>query len=315
MSSELVEVRVPTFKRPKLLERALESLIAQTHSHWRAIVMEDSLGQEAKPVVDSIADKRVLYSPNLQPLGGAGNLDRAFASQELAGGKYACVLEDDNWLLPTFLSENISSIKKANVPLLLRNQAVWAQTEGGFIPTDRTTRGCWMTERTYSPVELHAYLFFIEGISNGGLFWRTSLDTQLQVGPSVYDAGLQEYCRTYQVGECLHFEPLPLCCWSEMPAHLSHRGSASKRSFGRGTQSLRMRLLEKYGDEIIREAEQIASRLSRQSDFEMALIETQCTSYKFRQASAGVRWRRRLKSCLKMLLVRDPLAGYFSTAS
>src|SRR5579862_1131830 len=37
-----VEIRVPTFRRPELLRRALASVIGQTYPDWRCIVLDDS---------------------------------------------------------------------------------------------------------------------------------------------------------------------------------------------------------------------------------------------------------------------------------
>jgi glycosyltransferase involved in cell wall biosynthesis len=136
----LCEVRIPTYQRPQLLKRALTSLVDQTYSNWVAIVMDDSPQQEAQAVVESIADERIHYAPNATQLGCAGNINRAFATRSLVGGHYACILEDDNWLLPTFLAENIAALNIHGVDLLLRNQAIWQQGVEAT-PTGRTTRG------------------------------------------------------------------------------------------------------------------------------------------------------------------------------
>ena len=49
------EVRVPTYRRPELLERCLKSLIAQTHENWRAIVLDDSPEREGEAVLAAAA--------------------------------------------------------------------------------------------------------------------------------------------------------------------------------------------------------------------------------------------------------------------
>lgn len=304
------EVRIPTYKRPDLLQRAISSLIAQDYPHWQALVMDDSPTQEAKSVVESFADDRLLYSPNPTNLGSAGNLDRAFTSHSLLGGTYACVLEDDNWLLPTFLSENIACLQASHNRLLLRNQAIWLQTQSTSQPTDRTTRGDWFTAKTYTPLELHAHLFFFEGISNGGLFWETSIQSQLQVGPSVTDAGLQEYCRTLQIQDPLQFEPTPLCCWSEMPINLSLRNPATNRVFGRGTQAIRMHLIQTCDRSIIKQAEMIAQNLDKVYNFELSLVDALYTNYEFNAISKAQMLKQYCKSYTKYQLIQNPLKEY-----
>lgn len=310
---ELCEVRIPTYKRPKLLKRALGSLVSQDYTNWVALVMDDSPYQEAKAVVEAFGDERIHYTPNSSNLGCAGNINRAFTPNSLVGGIYACILEDDNWLMPTFLSENITSLNTHGVNLLLRNQEIWSQEQETSTPTDRTTRGTWFTNRIYTPLELHAHLFYFEGISNGGLFWRTSLQSNFQVSHHVADSGLQEYCRTLQLQDDLIFEPKPLCCWAEMPSTLSLRNAVDNRIFGRGVQAIKRNLLEKYGKTIVLEAAQVGDRLNKQTDFENSLLDSLFTHYEFRQLSILQRIRQYLKSYAKFKFIQDPLRLYFTT--
>ena len=314
----LCEIRVPTYQRPQLLERALRSLLAQTHRHWRALVLDDSPAQEGRSVVASLADDRITYRPNPARLGGAGNIDQAFASGPLLGGAYACVVEDDNWLLPDFLAANIAALEASGTDLLLRNQEIWAHADSldpaTATPTGRTTRGEWFQPRVYTPLELHAHLFFLETISNGGLFWRTSLKSSLQVGPLVTDAGLQEYCRCLQIQDPLLFAPEPLACWAEMPPGHTLRNPASNRTFGRGTQSLKRHLIARYGDRIIQETQGIASRLGRGAEMKRALADV----LRWVSHNKGLTLQGKLKSALKaaakLLFVKDPLKEYLGRA-
>ena len=310
---ELCEVRIPTYKRPALLKRALESLIAQDYPYWQALVMDDSPEQEARLVVAALKDDRIHYAPNPKNLGCAGNINRAFTSQSLMKGCYACVLEDDNWLLPHFLSENITSLNTNRVNLLLRNQEIWLQAQEVATPTEKTTKGNWFIARTYTPLELHAHLFFMEGISNGGLFWQTSLKSNLQVSSQVKDSGLQEYCRTLQICEPLHFEPIPLCAWSEMSSNQSLRNALRNRIFGRGVQSLKQKLLVHYGTSIVLEASKIADLTYQQKIFESSLLDALFTRYPFRQLNIKQQIHQYLKSYAKSIIVQDPLAAYMNT--
>lgn len=76
----LCEVRIPTYKPPGLLRRSLSSLVEQTYSNWNAIVLDDSLEQEAKNVVNKFNDDRIIYKPNEKNIGRAKNIDYAFLS-------------------------------------------------------------------------------------------------------------------------------------------------------------------------------------------------------------------------------------------
>lgn len=310
---ELCEVRIPTYKRPRLLERALASLIEQDYPDWVALVMDDSPEQEARSIVAAFEDDRIQYRPNSTNLGCAGNIDQAFTPHGLIGGSYACILEDDNWLMPSFLSQNIASLKAHRVNVVLRNQAIWTQTQGVAQPTGRTTRGTWFRDRQYTPIELQAHLFYFEGLSNGGLFWRTSLRSNLQVGDQVSDSGLQEYCRTLQLNDCVYFESEPLCCWAEMPLSLSLRNAVADRVFGRGVQSIKGHLLQKNGEAIVQEATRIAQQVNQQHELESSLIDALFTNYAFQTLSHAEYATKYLKAYAKLKLVQDPLSGYFAS--
>jgi glycosyltransferase involved in cell wall biosynthesis len=311
---ECCEVRVPTYKRPEWLRRALQSLVAQDYSEWVALVMDDSLQQEGKAVVEAIADARIRYMPNAVNLGCAGNINQAFASHGLVAGRYACILEDDNWLMPTFISENIRLLETHGMDLLLRNQAVWMQEANFGATTGRTTRGDWFPEQIYTPLQLHAHLFFFEGIANGGLFWKTTVRSNLQVNSQVIDAGLQEYCRTLQIQDNFYFAAEPLCYWSEMPLNLSLRNSVENRIFGRGVQSIKQCLIQRYGKAIILEANKIACRLEKQCEFEVSLLDGLYTQYAFQQTGWLQKWQRYSKSYAKFKLIADPLNSYLEVA-
>src|SRR6516165_10159211 len=98
------EIRIAACNRPNMLRRAVKSLQTQTYPHWKAIVFDDSSSYTSKDVIQSVADDRISYVHNLKRLGAAGNIDQCFSPTNITGGDYACLLEDDNFWLPDFLS-------------------------------------------------------------------------------------------------------------------------------------------------------------------------------------------------------------------
>lgn len=295
----LCEARVPTYRRPDWLRRALDSLRAQTHPDWRAVVLDDSPDREGEAVVREIGDERIVYRPNPQRLGAAGNLDQAFAPAPMAKGDFAFILEDDAALHPDCLRENFRALEANCANLLLRNQAIHAGD--AWRATGATTRGDWIEPGTRTPLEIHALLFFMEGVSNGGLFWRLGCDVDLTVGANVTDAGLQECCRTLLVREPLVFAPEPLAIFTELPADRIERSVAANRVFARGTQSLRAHLLARHGDSIVSAARAIAARTGRTA----TLVQSLGDAGRF---SASV--LHFLKGSVRRALVADPVAEF-----
>src|SRR5580704_13426007 len=109
----LCEIRVPTYRRPQWLERALRSILAQDTPDWRAVIFDDSPDQEGRAVVDRLADARFIYKSNPANLRAAANIDQCFQTRPFVQGEYACILEDDNWFYPDFISSNIQALRES----------------------------------------------------------------------------------------------------------------------------------------------------------------------------------------------------------
>jgi len=307
------EVRIPTYKRPGLLKRALQSLQDQTCTNWVGIIYDDSPEREAEQVVKELNDDRLIYKPNEENLGGAGNIDRCFRTLPVTDGIYACILEDDNVLRPDFIKKNIEVLKEKGVKVVLRNQEVWNQFSGRAEDTGRTTRGDWLREGVIRQDEIKSCLFLFEGLSNGGMFWHTGCSTDFQVGETVSDPGLQEYCRTLQLAEPFYFAAEPLAVWSRMESDMITREVSSRRVWSRGKQSATHFLVEKNKQKYCTLAQQVAELSGREEALEKAFLEIGIWD----QHPAGLPLSERLKVAAKGLakwyLIEDPLENYWKT--
>ncbi|MCC6356949.1 MAG: glycosyltransferase [Verrucomicrobiae bacterium] len=304
MTLDLCEIRVPTYRRPELLRRALRSLIDQTHRGWMAVVMDDSRDGEGEPVVRELGDARIEYRRNERRLGAAGNLDQAFVSGPLGGGAFACVLEDDNWIERTCIAENVAALGRSGCPVLMRDQRVWEG--GGF--ADRTTLGALYREGRIEPMALHARLFFGLGAANGALFWRTDARSRLQVGPTVTNTVLQEHCRTLQIEEPLWFSAEPLSAWSAPQGGGREIAPGPRRRLSRGRQSLHRHLWLRYGEALLPELREIARMSQREGRMEEHLGYI---GVRLPGVATGRFLKWRLNSLLRALTTPDPLAAYF----
>src|SRR5882757_6155842 len=102
-----VRIHVVTYRRPVLLERALLSLIAQTHQDWSAEVLNDDPGDErVGEIIARLGDPRIRLSSPAVRRGGTANFNHAF--RPLAE-PFASILEDDNWWEPAFLSTMLAA--------------------------------------------------------------------------------------------------------------------------------------------------------------------------------------------------------------
>ncbi len=76
MKSFLVTVCVPTYNKAPLLRQGLESILAQTFSDFKLIVVDDHSSDDTKDVVASLRDERVEYVVNATNLGYTENCNR-----------------------------------------------------------------------------------------------------------------------------------------------------------------------------------------------------------------------------------------------
>lgn len=190
----LCEVRVPTFRRPKLLQRSLMSLTTQTYTNWRCIVFDDCPNGSARSVVDNIRDPKIVYLRNSIQLGAIGNIDKSFTKEPFFNGRYAFVLEDDNYLLPTHMERAITTLEKSGTKVIFCNQfcePLGSPENSDLIRGGQTLN--WMYEAGVNdPDDLLPALLFSHGFSNGAVFWRTDCLSDFQIGTGTRRPEIQE---------------------------------------------------------------------------------------------------------------------------
>lgn len=98
----VVSVVMPVRDRPGLVSRAIESVRAQSFSHWELVVVDDGSQDSTPDVVEAIANQdprvRLLRRP------AAGVCSARNAGIEAACGRYVAFLDSDNEWTPHFLT-------------------------------------------------------------------------------------------------------------------------------------------------------------------------------------------------------------------
>jgi glycosyltransferase involved in cell wall biosynthesis len=133
-----VRIYVVTYRRPHLLERALRSLLAQTHTAWLAEVLNDDPSDASVPkLINGLSDPRIRLSLAARHRGGTGNFNHAFRS---VVEPYASILEDDNWWEPSFLEIMLGALEpRKSIVMALANDILWQeQPDGSWINTGKT---------------------------------------------------------------------------------------------------------------------------------------------------------------------------------
>ena len=108
----LISVVIPTYKRRVLLERALESVFAQTYNNWEVIVSDDEDGSgETWTYLTDLSEKYSRVRPSKNP-GENGQVHNTNNALRHARGEWIKLLHDDDRLKPNCLTELINVVNR-----------------------------------------------------------------------------------------------------------------------------------------------------------------------------------------------------------
>src|SRR5262245_47631675 len=114
-TSRTVSVVLPTHNRAHLLERAVRSILAQTHRDLELIIVDDGSTDGTPQLVAQFADARIRYVRNEKPSGPANARNIGIRSAGVSG--YIGFLDDDDQWLPNKLERQLAMFESSRVPL------------------------------------------------------------------------------------------------------------------------------------------------------------------------------------------------------
>lgn len=111
LTASKVSVGIPTFNRAATLERAVRSLLAQTHSNLDIVVSDDGSTDDTESVCRRLAtrDARVRYIRQPQNIGETANFNAVFAELR---SPYVMVLADDDWVEEKYVERCLSVLRQ-----------------------------------------------------------------------------------------------------------------------------------------------------------------------------------------------------------
>jgi glycosyltransferase involved in cell wall biosynthesis len=148
MATPLITTVIPTYRRPRLLRRAILSVLKQTYSHFEIHVYDNASGDETREVVESLAttDPRIRYHCHSENI---GLVDNFTSGMERVATPFFNLLSDDDLALPHFFEQGISVLAKHPDAILFAGATirVTPQAEIDDVPLARWREGI------YSPPE------------------------------------------------------------------------------------------------------------------------------------------------------------------
>ena len=129
----LVTVVIPTYNRAKFIERGIKSVLRQSISNWRLLIVDDGSADHTQKVVSPyLLDSRIKYVRLRKNRGVCFTLNYALS---LVQTKYMVQLDADDWYEPSTLETCLKTMKKAgkNVAVVYGDEKVWKLTGDGKI--------------------------------------------------------------------------------------------------------------------------------------------------------------------------------------
>ena len=107
----LVSVVIPTHNRPRLLARALRSVLDQTLEDFEVVLVNDG-GASVEPIVAALGSSRIRLLEDLREAQGAAVARNRGLSE--ARGKYVAYLDDDDIYLPNHLALLANALERSS---------------------------------------------------------------------------------------------------------------------------------------------------------------------------------------------------------
>jgi len=113
-SPPLVSVIIPTYNRPQLITRAIESVLAQTYQNLEIVVVDDSTDNKTEKAVKSFHNAKIKYIgvEGIQKGSAAARKKNLGVRNSNPKSKYIAFLDDDDEWLPRYLEVVIEELEK-----------------------------------------------------------------------------------------------------------------------------------------------------------------------------------------------------------
>jgi glycosyltransferase involved in cell wall biosynthesis len=100
-----VSVCLPVYNGATYLSASIASVLAQTWTEFRLVIVDNCSTDGTPDVVRSFSDPRIVYHRNRKNLGLVGNFNRCL---DLAEGELVCIWHDDDVMLPDNLARKVA---------------------------------------------------------------------------------------------------------------------------------------------------------------------------------------------------------------
>jgi hypothetical protein len=208
--SPFFSVVIPAYNRAKIIDRTLQSVLAQTFTDFECLVIDDGSKDSAElaALVAGLGDARLRYFR--QDNGGASSARNTGA--QLASGRYIVYLDSDDLFLPDKLEET-EKVLRSNPDIGVYTLAYVDRGVGRYWV--RPDRPIGATE------DMGDYLFIHnQFIPTSTLVVPRDIATEVKFDTELRHVEDPDFCyRLYQAGLRFQMIDKPLTLWSDVSGH------------------------------------------------------------------------------------------------
>jgi glycosyltransferase involved in cell wall biosynthesis len=127
MVCPLITVVIPTYNRLWGLKKAVDSILGQDAVSWIIQIVDDGCESDALDHVNGLKDPRIRYFRQEKNVGVSRNWIHGI---NLVETEYCCLLMDDDWYCPSFLSSRLEILKaNKNIGLVYGPYKRWEKNK------------------------------------------------------------------------------------------------------------------------------------------------------------------------------------------
>jgi glycosyltransferase involved in cell wall biosynthesis len=170
VSSALITTIIPTFRRPDLLRRAVESVQAQAFENVKIVICDNDSGDQTEHVVAEMcaADNRITYIKRSNNIGPGPNMVQAVSEVETP---FFSLLNDDDFLLPGFYQDALNALsKQSNIGFVCAKTLSVDADSGSMFPRNSD----WQAG-VYPPSNSSSSKMFASHFVQSGVLMKTCL--------------------------------------------------------------------------------------------------------------------------------------------
>jgi glycosyltransferase involved in cell wall biosynthesis len=137
--SPKASVIIPTYKRPQLVMRVIESVLSQTYQNFEIVVVDDSPDNETEKTVNNFNEKRIKYIHNqpgvkLKTINYLAKARNQGVRESSPDSKYIAFLDDDDFWFPEYLEKTIKKLEEKKDLVFVRTYAELRSQSGEKLP-------------------------------------------------------------------------------------------------------------------------------------------------------------------------------------